>query len=192
MGKAAVRKVIGVRLCSTKAGEASIGFEKWSKAMPNSWQTDGKPMTTATTMTMTTTTTTTAARARAKARARARATAATTTRTRNNKKKKKKKKKKKNNNKNKNKNKNKRKNGSNHRNKAKPVLTVERGLGRAEPSKLTVEPSTNTTTGSTYYIGIHSGARGEGGGGCVQVRRSQKSVPRGKSRQRQRLNKQHN
>ena len=182
LGKAAVRKVIGV------------GFEKWSKAMPNSWQTDGKPMTTATTMTMTTTTTTTTtaarARAKARARARARATAATTTRTRNNKKKKKKKKK--NNNKNKNKNKNKRKNGSNHRNKAKPVLTVERGLGRAEPSKLTVEPSTNTTTGSTYYIGIHSGARGEGGGGCVQVRRSQKSVPRGKSRQRQRLNKQHN
>ena len=56
--------------------------------------------------------------------------------------------------KNKNKNKNKKKNGSSHRNnsktcKAKPVLTVKRGVGRVEPSKLTVEPSTKTSTCST-------------------------------------------
>ena len=58
------------------------------------------------------------------------------------------------NNKNKNKKKKKKKNGSNHGNnsktcKAKLVLTVERGVGKVEPSKLTVEPSTNTTTCST-------------------------------------------
>ena len=86
LGKAALRKVMRVRVCSAKATEASIGYEKRSEPMANRWQTDGN----------------------------------------NN-----------NNNKNKNKNKNKEKEGINHPNnsktrKAKPVLTVEQGVGRVE------------------------------------------------------------
>ena len=41
LGKAALRKVMRVRVCSAKATEASIGYEKRSKPMANGWQTDG-------------------------------------------------------------------------------------------------------------------------------------------------------
>ena len=41
LGKAALRKVMRVRVCCAKATEASIGYEKRSKPMANRWQTDG-------------------------------------------------------------------------------------------------------------------------------------------------------
>ena len=95
LGKAALRKVTCVRVCSAKASEASIGYEKRSKPIANRWQQQQQQQ----------------QQEQEQEQEEER----------------------------------KKKHQNNSKTcKAKPVLTVERSVGRVDPSKLTVEPSTNT------------------------------------------------